>query len=84
MDAGARSVGEFAIGTNHAIDRFTKNILFDEKIGGTMHMALGFGYPEAGSKNESALHWDMITEMRDGGEISVDGELFYQSGEFKV
>jgi len=84
MDPGARYLGEFAIGTNQALDRFTKNILFDEKIGGTMHMALGFGYPESGSKNESALHWDMITEMRDGGEIRVDGELFYQAGEFKV
>ncbi len=84
MDAGARYLGEFAIGTNHAIDRFTKNILFDEKIGGTMHMALGFGYPESGSKNQSALHWDMITDMKDGGEIRVDGELFYKSGEFRV
>jgi aminopeptidase len=84
MDSGAKYLGEFAIGTNYAIDRFTKNILFDEKIGGTMHMALGFGYPESGSKNQSALHWDMITDMKDGGEIRIDGELFYQSGEFKV
>ncbi|MEJ2012167.1 MAG: aminopeptidase [Anaerolineales bacterium] len=83
-DAGARYVGEFAIGTNERIDRFTRNILFDEKIGGTMHMALGFGFLESGSKNKSSLHWDLITDMKEGGEIRVDGDLFYDSGEFKV
>jgi len=83
-DAGAKYVGEFAVGTNKRIDRFIKNILFDEKIGGTIHMALGAGYPETGSSNESAIHWDMICDMRDGGQILVDGELFYQSGEFKI
>jgi aminopeptidase len=83
-DAGAKYVGEFAMGTNKRINRFIKNILFDEKIGGTIHMALGAGYPETGSSNESAIHWDMICEMRDGGEIIVDGELFYRSGEFQI
>jgi aminopeptidase len=83
-DAGASYVGEFAIGTNKHIDRFIKNILFDEKIGGTIHMALGAGYPETGSTNESAIHWDMICDMRDGGQILVDGELIYESGEFRI
>jgi aminopeptidase len=83
-DPGARYLGEFAIGTNDGIQRFTKNILFDEKIGGSFHMAVGAGYPETGSKNESAIHWDMICDMRDGGEIYVDGELFYRSGEFLI
>jgi aminopeptidase len=83
-DEGARYLGEFAIGTNYGIDRFTKNILYDEKIGGTIHMALGAGYPETGSKNKSSLHWDMICEMRDGGQIWVDDELFYDSGKFEV
>lgn len=83
-DGGARRVGEFAIGTNEGIDRFTKEILFDEKIGGSFHMALGAGYPETGSKNESAIHWDMICDLRTGGEIIVDGELLYKSGKFVV
>jgi len=83
-DPGARYLGEFAIGTNNGIDRFTKSILFDEKIGGTIHMAVGAGYPETGSKNESAVHWDMICDMRDGGQIWVDDELFYDSGAFTM
>jgi aminopeptidase len=83
-DEGARYLGEFAIGTNDGIQRFTKSILFDEKIGGTIHMAVGNGYPETGSKNQSAIHWDMICGMQDGGEIIVDGELFYRNGEFVV
>jgi len=77
-------LGEFAIGTNTDIQRFTGSILFDEKIGGTVHMALGQGYPETGSTNTSAVHWDMICDMRDGGEIRVDGELFYQDGKFLI
>lgn len=81
-DAGARYVGEFSIGTNEGINRFTREILFDEKIGGSFHMALGAGYPETGSKNESAIHWDMICDLRDGGEIRVDDELLYQNGKF--
>lgn len=84
VDKGARYVGEFAIGTNKRINRFIKNILYDEKIGGTIHMALGAGFEEIGGKNKSGIHWDMICDMRDGGQIFVDGELFYESGEFKV
>jgi aminopeptidase len=83
-DTGARFLGEFAIGTNYGVTRYTKNILFDEKIGGTMHVAVGAGYPETGSKNTSAVHWDFVCDMRAGGEIWVDGEMFYQNGEFKV
>ena len=81
-DEGSRHVGEFAIGTNFDINKFTGNILFDEKIGGTFHMALGAGYPETGSKNKSAIHWDMICDLRTDSEITVDGELFYKNGEF--
>ncbi len=84
-DAGARLLGEFAIGTNEKIDRFTGQILFDEKIGGSFHMALGHGYPEAGTQNkDSAIHWDMICDLRKGGAITVDGELFYKDGKFVV
>jgi len=83
-DEGSRWVGEFAIGTNEGITRFTRQILFDEKIGGSFHMALGAGYPETGSKNESAIHWDMICDLRDGGEIWVDDELLYKDGGFVI
>jgi aminopeptidase len=83
-DAGARYLGEFAIGTNTGIQRFTKSILFDEKIGGTLHMAVGAGYPETGSVNHSSVHWDFICDMRKDSEILVDGELFYRNGEFQV
>jgi aminopeptidase len=83
-DEGARYVGEFAIGTNEGIKQFTGEILFDEKIGGSFHMALGNSYPETGGVNESAIHWDMICDLRQGGEIRVDGELFYQNGQFRI
>ena len=83
-DDGARYLGEFAIGTNFGINRFTGSILYDEKIGGTVHMAVGMGYPESGSLNKSAVHWDMICDMREGSEIHVDGELFYRNGSFTV
>ncbi len=83
-DAGARYLGEFAVGTNYQIQRFTKSILYDEKIGGTIHMAVGAGYPETGSKNHSAIHWDFICDMRLDSEILVDGELFYRNGQFQV
>ena len=73
IDPGARRLGELGIGTNTRIDRFTKNILFDEKIGGTIHLALGRSYPETGGRNRSALHWDMIKDMRRGGALYVDG-----------
>jgi aminopeptidase len=81
-DAGSCYLGEFAIGTNFDINKFTGNILFDEKIGGSFHMALGAGYPETGSKNKSAIHWDMICDLRTDSEILVDGRLFYKNGEF--
>lgn len=83
-DPGARYLGEFAIGTNDGIKQFTRSILFDEKIGGTFHMAVGASYPETGGKNQSAVHWDMICDMRSGGQIFVDGELFYDSGRFTI
>ena len=83
-DAGSRFLGEFAIGTNFGVTQFTRNILFDEKMGGTVHMAFGASYPDTGGKNQSAVHWDMICDMRSGGEITVDGELFYKNGEFQI
>jgi aminopeptidase len=82
VDAGARYLGEFAIGTNFGIKNFSGEILFDEKIGGSFHLAIGAGFPELGGKNESGVHWDMICDMRQGGEIHVDGELFYKDGDF--
>lgn len=78
-DEGARYLGEWGIGTNYSIPRFTKNMLFDEKLGGTIHLAVGSSYPETGGKNESGLHWDMLCDMSDG-EITVDGEPFYRDG----
>jgi aminopeptidase len=83
-DEGARTLGEFAFGTNQGVQRFTKNILFDEKIGGTVHMAVGFGFPEVGSQNKSAIHWDMICDLRQGGEVWVDGVLFAKDGKFTI
>lgn len=83
-DEGARYVGEFAFGTNSGIQRFTKNTLFDEKIGGTIHLALGKGYPESGSKNKSAIHWDMVCDLRDGGEMRVDETLFLKDGKVLI
>lgn len=83
-DEGAQRLGEFAIGSNEFIDRFTGSILFDEKIAGTVHMALGQGYPQSGSVNQSQVHWDMICDMRSGGRILVDGQLFYENGRFTV
>jgi aminopeptidase len=78
-DPGARYLGEWGIGTNYGITRFTKNMLFDEKIGGTIHLALGLGFPEAGGNNESGLHWDMLCDMSEA-EVTVDRELFYKNG----
>ncbi len=82
MDEGAAFVGEFAIGMNDNIGKFTKNILFDEKIGGTIHVALGASIPETGGVNKSALHWDMVCDLREGGELHADGELIYRNGKF--
>lgn len=81
-DEGGRFVGEIAIGTNYAIQKFTKNTLFDEKIGGTIHMALGASYPDTGGKNKSSIHWDMVNDMRDGGIIYADGKVIYKDGKF--
>jgi aminopeptidase len=82
-DAGSRYLGELGIGTNYGIQRFTKNMLFDEKIGGTIHLAVGAGFPEAGGQNVSGLHWDMLCDMSES-EIMVDGELFYKDGRFAL
>jgi aminopeptidase len=79
---GADHFGEAAIGTNNGIRSFTRNMLFDEKIGGTVHMALGSSYVEAGGENESAVHWDLLADMRNGGEIYADSRLVYRNGDF--
>jgi aminopeptidase len=81
-DDGARRLGELGIGTNFGIDRPVGAILFDEKIGGTVHLALGRSYPETGGKNASALHWDLICDLRGGGSISADGEVVQSGGRF--
>lgn len=81
-DEGSSFFGEVAIGTNYGIKDFTSNMLFDEKIGGTIHMAIGDSMPEAGGKNKSSLHWDMLCDMRNGGKIYADNELFYENGNF--
>jgi aminopeptidase len=96
QDDGARTLGEIALGTNYAIQRYTKNTLFDEKIGGTFHAAVGAGYPETGNANSSGLHWDMVCDLRSvehgghhpgltcggGGTVTVDGELISKDGRF--
>jgi len=90
QDAGARNLGEIAVGTNYSIKEFSRNTLFDEKIGGTFHAAVGAGYPESGSANESGLHWDMVCDLRNdgpiaglpGGEIAGDGKVFHRNGRF--
>jgi aminopeptidase len=83
-DAGSRFLGEFAIGTSKGITRFTREILFDEKIDGSFHLALGASYPETGGRNKSAVHWDMVCDLRKGGEIRVDGQLLYRDGKFVI
>lgn len=81
---GARYWGEVAIGTNYNIQRTTRNILFDEKIGGSIHMAVGQSYKQCGGKNESTVHWDMITDMKNGGQIIADGVKIYENGKFLI
>jgi aminopeptidase len=81
-DAGARRLGELGIGTNFGIDRPVGLVLLDEKIGGTVHLALGRSYPETGGLNESALHWDIVCDLREGGRLSGDGETFLEDGLF--
>ncbi len=80
-DAGARRLGELGIGTNTSIDRASGHILLDEKMAGTVHLALGRSYPETGGTNVSALHWDLICDLRDGGRLSADGETIVQDGQ---
>jgi aminopeptidase len=82
MDDGARILGEVAFGLNYEIDRFTRDILFDEKIGGTMHFALGSSFKKLGGRNDSGLHWDMICDLRADGEVYADGELVWKAGSF--
>jgi aminopeptidase len=82
QDPGARVLGEIAIGTNYSVKQYSRNTLFDEKIGGTFHAAVGAAYPETGGTNESGLHWDMVCDLRQGGQIFVDGQLISQDGRF--
>jgi len=82
MDDGSRMLGECAIGTNYGITQYTRNTLFDEKIGGTVHFALGAGYPETGNTNQSGLHWDMVVDLRGGGYLEVDGIRINENGRF--
>jgi len=82
-DPGARRLGEIGIGTNRGIDRPIGAILFDEKIGGTVHLALGRSYPETGGVNESAVHWDLICDLRTGGRLTADGEVVQEDGAFR-
>jgi aminopeptidase len=81
-DAGARYLGELGIGTNYSIPRATKNVLFDEKLGGTVHLAIGRSYAQTGGKNDSSVHWDLICDLRKGGELYVDNELLQKDGKF--
>lgn len=83
-DAGARFLGELGIGTNPHIQRPTGSILFDEKIGGTVHLALGQSYKETGGQNTSAIHWDIICDLRRGGQLLLDGEVFQENGRFNL
>lgn len=84
MDEGSRGIGEIAFGTNNEIQDVTGNILFDEKIGGAIHMAVGASYPETGGKNVSGLHWDMIKNMKNNSKVYADGELIYENGKFLI
>ena len=83
-DAGASLIGEFAIGTNPEVKIFCKDILLDEKIDGTIHIALGRAYPSVGGTNQSSIHWDIVKDMRQGGQIYLDSELIYQHGKFLI
>lgn len=81
-DKGASYLGEFGVGFNPGIKKYIKSILFDEKIMGTIHLALGSSYKEGGGKNESAIHWDLIKDLRQNGELYVDGKLIQKKGKF--
>jgi aminopeptidase len=82
LDEGARRLGEVAFGLNYEIERFTQNTLFDEKIGGTMHVALGAAFKDLGGQNDSVLHWDLVCDLREQGEVYADGELVWRAGHF--
>jgi len=82
QDDGARILGEIALGCNYSVTKFTRNTLFDEKIGGTFHAAVGAAYPETGGNNQSGLHWDMVCDLREGGTVTVDGEVISRDGRF--
>jgi aminopeptidase len=83
-DEGARRLGEFGIGCNPGITRHMKNTLFDEKMEGTVHLAIGTGFPQLGGTNTSAIHWDMVKELRSDGRIELDGEVVQESGEWRI
>lgn len=83
-DEGVQRIGEFGVGTNFGIDRFCYDILYDEKIGGTIHIALGRAYAECGGVNQSALHWDLIKDLRQQGNIYLDGRKVFENGKFLV
>lgn len=86
-DEGARTLGEVAIGTNYGVQQYTRNTLYDEKIGGTFHLALGNAYPETGAKNVSAVHWDMVCDMRPGaggGAVYADDVLIHENGQWTI
>jgi len=83
-DPGASLIGEFAVGTNPELKIFCKDILLDEKIDGTIHVALGRAYPSVGGTNQSSIHWDIVKDMRQEGEIYLDGELIYKQGKFLI
>jgi aminopeptidase len=82
IDEGARRIGEFGVGVNFGIDRFVGDILFDEKIGGTIHLALGRAYADCGGKNQSSLHWDLVKDLRGEGVIELDGRPVFENGQF--
>ncbi|MHC1598684.1 MAG: aminopeptidase [Candidatus Methanofastidiosia archaeon] len=83
-DEGSNHIGEIAIGTNYGIAKFTKEILFDEKMGGTMHLAIGDSFPATNATNRSTIHWDMLKDMKSGGKVYADGEVFYENGKFII
>ena len=83
-DKGSSYLGEFGIGVNYGIKKYIKNTLFDEKIGGTIHLALGASYPETGGKNKSAVHWDLVCDLRKGGKFTIDGKVIQENGIFKI
>jgi aminopeptidase len=84
MDEGAKRIGEFGVGTNYGISRYCYDLLFDEKIGGTAHIALGRAYPECGGVNQSAFHWDLIKDLRHQGVLYLDGEKMIEKGKFLI